>query len=139
ASTSDVHAPQVVPPIVNGTPPDTSNIHRQAAIMQIYDDLPSSNLPPQLATTSVTHPAAQSVASTVTQSVAPDTIAPTSVITLALIPSQPAIHVPSDYTDPLAHDMSQRPHDPRALDTVVDSYLALHLAALVSLSLAIPS
>ncbi|CAA2955320.1 Hypothetical predicted protein [Olea europaea subsp. europaea] len=41
----------------------------------------------------------------IVQSVAPDNIAPSSAITSALAPSQPVIHVVSDYTDPLAHDM----------------------------------
>ncbi|CAA3015608.1 2-hydroxyisoflavanone dehydratase-like [Olea europaea subsp. europaea] len=53
------------------------------------------------------------------QSVAPDNIAPLSAITPALAPSQPVIHVDSDYTDPLAHDMSRRTHESEAIDTVV--------------------
>ncbi|CAA2984920.1 Hypothetical predicted protein, partial [Olea europaea subsp. europaea] len=51
----------------------------------------------------------------IVQSVAPDTIAPSSAITPALAPSQPVIHVDSDYTDPLA----RRTHDSEAIDTVV--------------------
>ena len=53
------------------------------------------------------------------QSVAPDNIAPLSAITPALAPSQPVIHVNSDYTDPLAHDMSRRTHDSEATDRVI--------------------
>ncbi|XP_022853766.1 uncharacterized protein LOC111375197 [Olea europaea var. sylvestris] len=55
----------------------------------------------------------------IVQSVAPDTIAPSSAITPALALSQPVINIDSDYTDPLVHDMSRRTHDSEAIDTVV--------------------
>ncbi|CAA3017276.1 Hypothetical predicted protein, partial [Olea europaea subsp. europaea] len=63
--------------------------------------------PPTVAQSMASIAATASVNPPIVQSVDPDTIAPSSAITPALAASQPVIHVECDYTDPLAHDMSQ--------------------------------
>ncbi|CAA2955323.1 Hypothetical predicted protein [Olea europaea subsp. europaea] len=75
--------------------------------------------PPTVAQSIASIAATASVNPPIVQSVAPDTIAPSSAITPALAPSQPVIHVDCDYTDPLAHDMSRRTHDSEAIDIIV--------------------
>ncbi|CAA2959927.1 Hypothetical predicted protein [Olea europaea subsp. europaea] len=149
ANPSNVFGPPLIPgtaplapnhgktPRINTLPPSTSQTARTINVR-----VPPARTTPttteqkkQQASTSGAHVSqadqpivAQSIASIVdtasvnpprVQSVAPDNIAPSSAITPTLAPSQPVIHVDSDYTDPLAHDMSRRTHDSEATDRVV--------------------